>query len=67
MFEELQYKVAQNEMLKKVQDQIAFEEMWGARHDPLKYLPVELAESVLQYVPFSELMYVISYRSPYLI
>ena len=58
MFEELQYKVAQNEMLKKVQDQIAFEEMWGARHDPLKYLPVELAESVLQYVPFRDLRHV---------
>ena len=45
-------------MLKEVQDKIAIEEVWGTRRDPLNYLPVELVESILHYLPFRELMYV---------
>lgn len=45
-------------MLKEVQDRIAIEEVWGTRRDPLNYLPFELVESILHYLPFRELMYV---------
>ena len=51
---------------KEVQDRVALREVRDTRRDPLKYLPVELAEPILQYLPFGELMYVFS-ASPILI
>lgn len=45
-------------MFKKVQDRVALREVRDTRRDPLDHLPVELAESILQYLPFHDLMYV---------
>lgn len=45
-------------MYKEAQDRVVAGEVRDTRSDPLRCLPVELAELILQYVPFRDLMYV---------
>lgn len=43
-------------VFEKVQDRLSLRGLPDTRSDPLSYLPVELAESILQHLPFKELM-----------
>ena len=47
-----------NKMFKKVQDRVALRGAPDIKSDPINHLPVELVESILQYLSFRDLMYV---------
>lgn len=53
------------ETYKKVQDRVALKEVQNTtRCDPLRCLPAELGESILEFVPFRDLMYVLFFSLP---
>ena len=47
-----------NKMLKKVHDRVLLRDVQNTSCDPLKSLPAELVESILQWLTFQDLMYV---------
>ena len=61
-YEEL--KQTLNKMFKKVYDRVMSSNVQDSSCDPLKSLPVELAESILQYLSFQDLIYVFLHLPP---
>ena len=61
-YEEL--KQTLNQMTKMVHDRVISSDVQDTSCDPLKHLPVELVESILQCLTFQDLMYVFLHLPP---
>lgn len=53
-------------MHEEVRDRVELRAVRDTRCDPLRRLPVELVESILQYVPFRGVMYVFSFPASHM-
>ena len=59
-----EFKQTLNKMFKMVHDRVMSSGVQDTSCDPLKRLPVELAESILQCLTFQDLMYVFLHLPP---
>ena len=59
-----EFKQTLNKMFKKVHDKVISSNVQDTSCDPLTRLPIELAESILQYLTFQDIMYVFLHLPP---